>query len=444
MQSILIVDDDITFLKILEKFLTRKGFEITCCSSVIEAIKTLTTKPFDLLLLDYKLNDGIGLDIISKANELELKTVSIIMTRFDDVKLAVKSIKKGAFDYITKPINHEELLMMIDLALSKDKAEINHSKTIEGQEFLLGTSAPSKKVTEQIELIAPTELTVIIEGESGTGKEHTARKIHNLSQRKNQPFIAIDCGTLSKELAGSELFGHKKGSFTGAESDKVGKFKTADKGTIFLDEIGNLSYDVQVKLLRVIQERCIQPVGSNETIQIDVRIIVATNENLKELSLEKKFREDLYFRLDEFKIELPALRERKDEIPLFIDYFLQQSNQRLGKAVAHFSEELVSALQNYYWPGNIRELKNIINRVVLLSKSKIAQIDVLPLEMLSNKDSDLEKNETDLKLIQEHNEKALIERTLVQTKNNKSLTANLLNIDRSTLYLKIKKYGIET
>lgn len=443
MHSILIVDDDITFLKILEKFLAKKGFAVTCLSTVAQALKTITEENFDLLLLDYKLNDGIGLDIISKANELDLKSVSIIMTRFDDVKLAVKSIKKGAFDYITKPINHEELLMMVNLALSKEIPEGKKSTSNEGQEFFVGTSAPSKLVAEQIELIAPTELTVIIEGESGTGKEHAARQIHNLSKRKNNPFIAIDCGTLSKELAGSELFGHNKGAFTGAVEEKIGKFEVANKGTIFLDEIGNLSYDVQVNLLRVIQERCIQPIGSNQTKNIDVRIIVATNENLKEISNNSKFREDLYYRLNEFKIELPTLRQRKDEIPSFVDHFLQKSNERLGKHVTHFSDELISVLENYSWPGNIRELKNIVNRVVLLSKSQIAGLDSLPIEMLETKSINfIEKQETDLKLIQETNEKELIERTLIQTKNNKSLTASLLNIDRSTLYLKIKKYGI--
>lgn len=461
MNSILVVDDDLTFVTILEKFLSKKGYQVDCNSNVADAITSISKKEYGLLLLDYKLSDGTGLDIISKTKEMGLKSAFIMMTRFDDVRLAVKSMKDGAFDYITKPINHEELLAVVAHAFTKAKEDLE-VEIIENQEskslnkkattkknqgneadFLVGRNHLSKIVTEQIELIAPTEMSVIIEGESGTGKEQIAHRIHNLSSRKDKPFVAIDCGTLSKELAGSELFGHLKGSFTGALEDKKGKFEAAHTGTIFLDEIGNLSYDVQVKLLRVLQERLIQPIGSNKEVKVDVRIIAATNEDLRLNSENKTFREDLYFRLNEFKIEVPALRNRGEDLLLFIDFFIEKSNIELHKNVTHFSEEVVEVFKNYDWPGNVRELKNVVKRIVLLSKTTIPGLECLPAELVQAKQSRiLQPNETDLKLIQEQKEKQLIVEMLVKTRYNKSQTANLLNIDRSTLYAKMKKYGV--
>ncbi|HLV41549.1 MAG TPA: sigma-54 dependent transcriptional regulator [Brumimicrobium sp.] len=460
MNSILVVDDDLTFLKILEKYLSKKGYKVDCNSNVAEAIQSIEKKEYGLLLLDYKLSDGTGLDIISKTKEMDLRSSFIIMTRFDDVRLAVKSMKDGAFDYITKPINHEELLAVIEHVFTKAKTAVvnksrNHLKNGESdqpkrqqcpeveQDFLIGKNQLSKNVTEQIELIAPTEMSVIIEGESGTGKEHLARRIHNLSSRKNKPFVAIDCGTLSKELAGSELFGHLKGSFTGALEDKKGKFEAAHTGTIFLDEIGNLSYEVQIKLLRVLQERLVQPIGSNKEIKIDVRIIAATNENLRLNAENRTFREDLYFRLNEFKIEVPALRNRGGDLLLFLDYFIEKSNAELNKNVSGFSEEILEVFKGYDWPGNVRELKNVVKRIVLLSKSEVPGLECLPAELIqAQKSRTIQPNETDLKLLQENQEKQLIIETLAKTKYNKSQTANLLNIDRSTLYAKIKKYEI--
>lgn len=460
MNSILVVDDDLTFLKILEKYLTKKGYKVDCNSNVEEAIQSIEKKEYGLLLLDYKLSDGTGLDIISKTKEMGLRSSFIIMTRFDDVRLAVRSMKDGAFDYITKPINHEELLAVIEHVFTKAKTDteekpVNHQQNGKSkktkrqqnpeveQDFLIGKNQLSKNVTEQIELIAPTEMSVIIEGESGTGKEHLAQRIHNLSSRKGKPFIAIDCGTLSKELAGSELFGHLKGSFTGALEDKKGKFEAAHTGTIFLDEIGNLTYEVQIKLLRVLQERLVQPIGSNKEIKIDVRIIAATNEDLRLNAENKTFREDLYFRLNEFKIEVPALRNRGGDLLLFVDYFIEKSNSELNKNVTHFSAEILDVFKNYDWPGNVRELKNVVKRIVLLSKTEVPGLECLPSEMIqAQKSRTVQPNETDLKLLQENQEKQLIIETLAKTKYNKSQTASLLNIDRSTLYAKIKKYEI--
>ncbi len=461
MSSILVVDDDVVFTQILERYLTKKGYQVECSSNVAEAIQSIQDKTYDLLLLDYNLSDGNGLEIISKTKEMGLHPAFIMMTRFDDVRLAVKSMKDGAFDYITKPINHEELLAVIEHAFTKAKEDLELEKIEKEQpkseskklsakqkqeqqpDFLIGKNHLSKIVTEQIELIAPTEMSVIIEGESGTGKEQIAHRIHNLSSRKDKPFIAIDCGTLSKELAGSELFGHLKGSFTGALEDKEGKFQAANTGTIFLDEIGNLSYDVQVKLLRVLQERLIQPIGSNKEIKIDVRIIAATNEDLRLNAENKTFREDLYFRLNEFKIEVPALRNRGEDLLLFVDFFIQKSNVELHKNVTHFSDEIIEVFKNYDWPGNVRELKNVVKRIVLLSKNEVPGLECLPAELIQiQKSRAIQPNETDLKFIQENQEKQLIIETLAKTRFNKSQTASLLNIDRSTLYAKMKKYGV--
>lgn len=453
MNSILVLDDDITFQRILERYLSKNGYQVTCASSVSQAVDLAIKEQFNLLLLDYKLNDGTGLDVVSKLKENGIDPSFIIMTRFDDVRLAVKSMKDGAFDYITKPINHEELLALIQHIFKKAKSDAKKIETPAAQEpkpdtsqegeFLLGKNQLSKNLSDQIDLIAPTEMSVIIEGESGTGKEHIAQRIHNLSKRKDKAFVAIDCGTLSKELAGSELFGHLKGAFTGALSDKKGKFEAAHTGTIFLDEIGNLSYEVQVKLLRVLQERVVQPIGSNKEKKVDVRIIAATNEDLRQNSENKTFREDLYFRLNEFKIEVPPLRNRGEDLLLFVDYFIEKANAELTKNVKRFSPEVLNLFKAYSWPGNVRELKNVVKRIVLLSKNEEPGLECLPAELTHQTHKKIHSTETDLKLIQEEKEKQLIIETLSKTKYNKSQTANLLNIDRSTLYAKIKKYGID-
>jgi len=285
-------------------------------------------------------------------------------------------------------------------------------------------------------------MSVIIQGESGTGKEYIARLIHSLSDRGAKPFVAVDCGTLSAELAASELFGHLKGSFTGAILNKKGKLEEADGGTLFLDEIGNLSYEVQVKLLRVLQERVIQPIGSNKEVKIDIRIVVATNEDLKAGVRNGKFREDLYHRFNEFKIEVPPLRKRISDFPLFVDFFIRESNRVLHRNVKQLSPEVQEIFSNYDWPGNIRELKNIIKRLVLLSKGEIASKDCLPEEMILDIGHPFRPEGTDIKAWQENKERELIEKTLKEVKYNKSKAAKLLNIDRSTLYVKMEKYNI--
>jgi two-component system response regulator HydG len=309
--------------------------------------------------------------------------------------------------------------------------------------FIEGQSKGAHKLTEHIQLVAPTDMSVLIMGESGTGKEYVARSIHTLSKRKDEPFVAIDCGTLSKDLAASELFGHLKGAFTGALNDKKGVFETANGGTVFLDEIGNLGYDVQVKLLRMLQERTIQPVGSNKLINVDIRLVSATNENLISSISKGGFREDIYHRINEFKIQVPSLREREKDLELFVAHFIQLANKELGKAVENVTVEVMEIFKNYDWPGNLRELKNVIKRMVLLSKTTIAGKDVLPDEMIDTIYGQPKKQTLDLKAIQEAGEKETISKVLQQTKYNKTKAAKLLNIDRKTLYYKMELYGIE-
>jgi two-component system response regulator HydG len=442
MAKILIIEDDSTFSQVLEGFLAKNGHKPSVVNDVKKAFKITDQEKFDLLLIDYRLPDGTGLDILSHVLEKGLVQPVIIMTSFNDVRTAVKSIQLGAFDYITKPVNPDELLMLIKDALGK-KGKDKSEQSVEHADAIKGKSAIADKLNEHINLVAPTDMSVIIQGESGTGKEYAARSLHMQSNRSDKPFVAIDCGALSKDLAASELFGHSKGAFTGALTDKKGQFEAANGGTLFLDEVGNLSYEVQVKMLRALQERVIQPVGSTKTIKVDVRIITATNDDLKTSVANGSFREDLYHRLNEFKIQLPALRERGKDIELFINHFIKLSNEELNRNVLHISAAAKDLLLQYDWPGNLRELKNVIKRMVLLTSSDTAAIDSLPEEMIISVNQAPRTSTSDLKAINEVNEKAMIIETLVKVKYNKSKAAKLLNIDRKTLYSKMERYDIE-
>lgn len=447
MKNILIVEDDSTFAQLLDGFLSKNDYKTTLANSVKSGWLHLEHSYFDLVLLDYRLPDGVGLDLLVKMRGQNIQTPVIIMTSFNDVRTAVNAMRSGAFDYITKPVNPDELLMIIDSALSK---KIHKEKTQETviADFIQGVSPESEKLYHYVDLVAPTDMSVLINGESGTGKEHIAKTIHLKSPRKNKPFIAIDCGALSKDLAASELFGHVKGAFTGALNDKKGQFESANGGTLFLDEVGNLSYDIQVKLLRTLQEKTIQPVGSNKTLKVDVRIITATNDELGESVKNENFREDLYHRINEFKILMPPLRSRGKDLELFIDHFIKQSNKELKRNVKELSPETKMVLLKYDWPGNLRELKNVIKRMVLLTPGEMAEVQALPEEMIAEIKSDYGGQKsgvktTDLKEINEINEKALIIETLEKVRHNKSKAAKILNIDRKTLYNKMDKYGIE-
>lgn len=442
MAKILLVEDDLTFSELLQVFLHKNGYIVKAVDNVKNGFKLLDQQEFDLLLLDYRLPDGIGLDIFVKAIESGTKIPAIIMTSFNDVRTAVKAMQAGALDYITKPVNPEELLMIINNALNQ---QVQQSNTIQSitPDFIKGKSAEADKLNAYIGIVAPTDMAVVIQGETGTGKEYVARAIHRLSKRANKTFIAIDCGALSRDLAASELFGHIKGAFTGAISDKKGLFEAANGGTLFLDEVGNLSYDVQVKLLRALQEKTIQPLGSTKQIPVNVRIITATNDDLVNSVNNGDFRQDLYHRINEFKIQLPPLRKRGNDLELFIKHFITLSNLELGRNVEDISPEARKVLQQYDWPGNLRELKNVIKRMVLLTLSAIAGIESLPDEMLFTVTNVPKAQESDLKVLNETNEKEMIRKTLMKVKFNKSEAARLLNIDRKTLYNKIERYGLD-
>jgi two-component system response regulator HydG len=462
MQKILVIDDDKDMCLMLSRFLNKKNYAVTIAHSGEEGLKFLRSTDYDLVLCDYKLPDVTGIELLQKIKILNAKVAVIIVTGYSDVKTAVETFRFGASDYITKPLYPDELLVTIKEAIEKNQLKFQETHEIPETapdnrrpnqhvsstfNFLIGKSVQSQDVQHYIELIAPSELSVIINGETGTGKEFVAQSIHKFSKRANYPFMAIDCGALPKELAGSELFGHVKGSFTGAITDKQGSFEIADGGTIFLDEIGNLSYENQVKLLRVIQERKIKRIGATRDISIDVRIITATNENLTKAVKEGKLREDLYHRLNEFKIQLAPLRDRKDDITFFADHFLQKANQALGKSVLGFSKEVATIFSNYHWHGNLRELNNVIKRSVLLSTGDVINPDSLPPELVqtSPMQSDGEMNQENvglLKSIAWTAERQAIKDVLEKVNFNKSKASELLSIDRKTLYNKLRLYNI--
>jgi len=442
MPAILIIEDDLTFAQLLERFLTRHDFSVEIAADIKLSKGLLQKKKYDLVLLDYRLPDGLGMEILTFLHSHEIVVPTIIMTSFHDIRTAVKTIRLGAYDYITKPVNPDELLLVVQTILKDKKQPLPVAK--QTATFIEGKSSASKKLNEYIALVAPTDFSVIIQGDNGTGKELAARSIHDLSKRKDAPFVALDCGALSSDLAGSELFGHVKGAFTGAVQNKTGQFQEANGGTLFLDEVGNLDYEIQVKLLRALQEHEIQPVGGSHYIKTDVRIICATNENLIMAVKNGKFREDLYHRLNEFTLTVPSLQERKEDIAGFITYFIDQTNSELGKEVKGVTQEVYDLFLKYDWPGNVRELKNVIKRSLLLARGNEITMTDLPREMILSVDEPPQPLYNGLRAVQADTEKEMIIKTLEQVKYNKSKAAKLLNIDRTTLYYKMSKYKIST
>lgn len=460
--NILVIDDDVSFCMLLNTFLTRKGFAVSTAYSIEEAKQLFDQTKFQLILTDVRLPDGDGVEILKYVKEENPTIQVILMTGYTDIKTAVNAMKLGAFDYVAKPINSDQILDAIQQALSKknDKRTVseqrtaareNSSEQVSNVDYVKGKSEKSKQLHHFIDVVAPTNISVLIIGESGTGKENIAYSIHKKSERAQAPYIAVDCGAIPKDLAASEFFGHVKGSFTGAANDKTGHFEAANGGTVFLDEVGNLSYDVQIQLLRALQERKVKPVGSSKEIDVDIRVIAATNEDLQKAVRDGKFREDLYHRLNEFSIQAPRLAERKEDILSFADFFLQQSNGDLNKTVRGFSPEVQSFFLEYEWPGNLREMRNIIKRAVLLCVDNVVGIDVLPSEIFDrtndfdDEDMEYESNsqEDNLKLYSSKSEEKTIRLALEKAKFNKTKAAKILGIDRKTLYNKIKLYDIE-
>lgn len=474
MKSILIVEDDITYGMMLKTWLGKKGFQVASASSIARAQKHIQTEGADLILSDLRLPDKDGIDLLKWLDECQQRIPLIMMTGYADIQSAVQAMKLGASDYIAKPVNPDELLKKIGEALNamsdstrqsvrseqtestfatnKDavspqqnlsfsKEENQHKEMCDSaspqSDYLEGESDAARQLYNYVKLVSPTNMSVLINGASGTGKEYVAHRIHRLSKRAHQPFVPIDCGAIPKELAASEFFGHVKGAFTGALSDKTGAFVAADGGTIFLDEIGNLSYEVQIQLLRALQERKVRPVGSNKEIQVDVRLVSATNENLEQAIEKGTFREDLYHRINEFTLRMPPLKERHEDILLFANFFLDQANREMNKQLIGFDDKASRALLEYPWPGNLRQMKNIVRRATLLAQGKYITVNEL---------SELQEAtpvSTGIPLRNEETEKQHIIEALHQTGNNKSRAAQLLSIDRKTLYNKLKLYNID-
>ena len=491
-KKILIIDDDLDMCLVLSKFLVRNGYDVDTAHSGVKGIAKFKEDNYDIVICDFRLGDRDGKDILQEIKTISPMVIVLIITGYSDIKIAVDVIKMGAFDYITKPLIPDEVLTVLNNALEQPAeahlpggytngaaataASNNGSagamkRRVLSEEFLLGEAGTTKDLYKQIEIVAPTNYSIILYGESGTGKEVIAKTIHSLSDRANKPFIAMDCGTLSKELSGSELFGHVKGAFTGALSDKEGHFELANGGTLFLDEVANLTYEIQASLLRVIQERKFKRVGGNKEMPVDVRIIVASNENLQEAYRKGKFREDLYHRFNEFSINLPPLRDRKKDIPLFAEFFLEKAKNELGRDIEGFDSDVMQMFINYSWPGNLREFRNVVRRSVLLTQSGRVNAATLPWEITNAATSSstppafahkaeeelhhferpvsrpayasapaAPAKDYDLKDAASKAEYEAIMNVLKQVNFNKTKAAEILKIDRKTLYNKIKGF----
>ena len=485
MKKIVVVDDEADICFLLKRFLSKNDFEVETAQNGKDGLELIARVSPDLVMTDFRLGDITGTELLTAIKSKMPKVPVLIITGYSDIKVAVNVMKLGAYDYITKPLFPDEILVTVKKALADaeasndqqeqfiDNAQPNSSapavkagrkfSTRSKPGYLTGESDISENLYKQVDLVAPTNFSVIIYGESGSGKEAIAHEIHNRSNRKDMPFVAMDCGAISKELAGSELFGHEKGSFTGALQTKIGHFELANGGTLFLDEVSNLSYETQVALLRVVQERKMRRIGGSKEIDLDVRIIVASNERLLDSAKNGKFREDLYYRFNEFTIEVPALRNRKDDLMIFAESFLESTNRELGKDVKGFSKDVINDFLNYSWPGNLRELRNVIKRSTLLSDGDLIEEKALPFEIVNYKrlkDLDDEQpvithvtvshsevvegddTKPSLKTVANEAEYDMIMQVLRDVNFNKSKAARLLNIDRKTLYNKMKQFDL--
>ena len=439
MLSILIVEDDITFSLMLTTWLGKKGFVVRSSSSVSDAKRRLGEEAFDLVISDLRLPDSDGIDLLKWLKSTHPSLPLIMMTSYAEIQTAVQAMKLGAADYIAKPLNPDVLLGKIkELVHVEEKAPTRVPVSSAPDLYIEGQSQAARQLYEHVRLVAPTDMSVLVTGASGTGKEYIARRIHEQSNRSKAPFVAVDCGAIPKELAASEFFGHVKGSFTGAIENKTGAFVAAQGGTIFLDEIGNLTYEVQVQLLRALQERKVKPIGSNQEIAINVRLISATNENLRQAIEKGDFREDLYHRINEFTIRIPDLKERKEDLLLFANHFLDLANSELRKDIIGFDNDTMQLFQSYSWPGNLRQMKNVIKYATLLATGRYITRKELPEELTENLSS-----HTNIQLKNVEHERDLIRKALQECGNNKTRAAQLLGIDRKTLYNKLKIYQLD-
>ena len=449
MEKILIVEDDIAFGTMIQTWLKKKGFEVEKATSVKAAIQIYekTESGFDLVLSDLRLPDHDGIFLLQWMRKHGMMVPFIVMTSYAEIQNVVLAMKSGATDYVAKPFQPDILLDKIKEAIKAQKKTQNTSTTEDKNtkvaapagdvpKYLEGESEASRKLYSFVSLVAPTPMSVLILGASGTGKEYVARRIHELSQRAGKPFFALDCGAIPKDVAASEFFGHVKGAFTGADQDKKGAFEMANGGTLFLDEMGNLNYEVQVQLLRALQERKIRPVGSTKEIDIDIRLVCATNENLAQRVAEGNFREDLYHRVNEFTIYMPELKDRGADIFLFADLFIKHANKELNRNVEGLDSKAKERIVAYNWPGNLRELNNVMKRATLLASGRYIGVTELEQSMAHI------QPQAPTTLHDEETELQRIEAALKAAGGNKSKAAQLLAVDRKTLYNKMKKYGI--
>jgi DNA-binding NtrC family response regulator len=448
--SLLLVDDDRMVLESMADWLREKGYLLDTANSCANALTALNKKNYDLALVDIRLPDGDGFDLLAHCREHSPATTVILITGYGTVETAIDAIRAGAFDLLTKPLIDEELEIAIDRAM-KQRVVIEENKNLKaqldmrfGMENIVGHDHRMLKVFDVVDCVADTKATVLITGESGTGKSLIARAIHRRSGRRDKPFVEVACGALPENLLESELFGHVAGAFTGAAGDKVGKFLLADGGTIFLDEIGTASPGMQVKLLRVLQEFEFEPVGGNKTHHVDARVILATNEDLSRLVATGRFRQDLFYRINVINIELPSIRQRIADIPLLAQHFLQEVCQESGRKVRDFTDEAMTALQRYGWPGNVRELQNVIERAVLLGKRDMICLEDLPQQIAAAGPLAIEPiGARTLKEALEGPERQIILEVLESNHWNRFATADTLGINRTTLYKKMKRLGLE-
>ncbi|MBF0492864.1 MAG: sigma-54-dependent Fis family transcriptional regulator [Deltaproteobacteria bacterium] len=448
--SILIADDEAAIVKALNRFLSEKGFQVCTAHNYETAVLQLSKQRFDLALIDLKLGDANGIDLLKKIKKEQVDTLCFLITGYGTIESAVEALKEGAYHYLTKPFLLEDVLHLLNQALEthhiKEENRIlkQQVKLRFGIKNLVGVSDKMQEVYSLIEKVADTDSNILILGESGTGKELVARAIHYQSRRAGHPMVAVNCGAIPEDLLESELFGHIKGAFTGAVASRSGRFEMAQNGSVFLDEIGDMSLKLQVKLLRVIQERKFEPVGSTRTVEVDVRIIAATNKNLEQAVQDHSFREDLYYRLNVIPIYLPPLRERKSDVPLLAKYFFDRFAQENQRKKFTLSPEALDALTQYSWKGNVRELENVIERLVILKKEGVIEKEDLPEKITQHKtpssfETVIPKEGIDLKKVVGEFENSIITKALAHSAGNKNKAAKLLKLNRTTLLEKIRK-----
>ena len=452
MSTILVIDDKDSMREMLTASLTSEGYDVEVASSGDVGIAKSKEKHFDVILTDLKMPDISGMEVLTQVKEHDPETAVIVMTAYGTIETAVEAMKRGAFDFLQKPFDIDHLQMLVERALENQRLVAENLLLREelaqslGFAQIIGASEKMVEVSRLVQKVSPSDTAVLLTGESGTGKELFARAIHSISNRKNKPYITINCAAIPGELLENELFGSERGAFTSSHARKMGKFEIADGGTVFLDEIGDLEFSLQAKLLRVLQEHSFERLGGNKPIEVDVRVIAATNQNLQEAIGKQKFREDLFYRLSVFPIHIPPLRERHDDIVPLANYFVEKYSRRMKKGEKSLSREAIVILERYHWPGNVRELENTIERSIILTEGKKIKPEHLAIRLPSSEDIRLREGAglRDVgQYAQAQAERGMIVRVLGQTHGNKRKTAEILKIDYTTLFEKIKKYAID-